>query len=503
MAYSFYLAPAQTAKHLRARLGEPEPREPTASMLGGFFGPNSQNAESSSATERGTQGLIFDNLPYDVKASIFDMVGSFPSWAYFRFRKGSLAECWGGDQALYVNKEWNESRQLRQGLNTINPPISQQISVETLTEGILRLFWGDEHGSRSQDRDRGRSRSSSKSHKQSQSITVRKHLDWFLYDGCVSQMASREPWSIPSYLSGVRFVAFKLDDVFDSTMANENWDPPPSFIWPRSSCIEELIIVVGRFRREVPPSRMRVIKAVQTDARSVSSIMDLAHDRILEDNPDWKKYLSGSETHMIGDITKRWSYALYNKHKRRRQWLEGYDGQQWLSYPVHDEKNELSAWLASAEGYDWLGYNWSAQETPGYKFLASESGWWWLASEYGFPWLETEQGLAWLNCVDGQRFSDSRQALLWANTSTYKSRYYSPRGTQVRKAWFNTPAGRHWEFNNFPDGHPPRPPVPPNRMFDRPPDRVFPTFFINQHFRQWKFVICPEEITERAAGHRR
>ncbi|KAI1471252.1 uncharacterized protein F4812DRAFT_171406 [Daldinia caldariorum] len=490
MEYSIHLALADTAKQLRRRMGEPEPRESTASVPGGFLGASSQNAGSSSAAERGTQGLRFDNLPYDVKASIFDVVGSSPSWAYFRFRKGSLAECWGGDQALYVNKEWNGSHQLRQGLNTISPSISRPIGIETLTEGILRLFLGDEHGT-------------GKSHKHSQSITVRKHLDWFLYDGCVNQMASREPWSIPSYLSGVRFCAFKLDDVFDSTMANENWDPPPNFIWPRSSRIEELIIVVGRFRREVPPSRMRVIKAFQTDTRSISSAMNLAYDRMLEDNPDWKKYLANSEKHMIGDITERWTYALFNKYQRRQQWLEGYDGQRWLAYPVHDEQNELSVWLASAEGYDWLGYDWSDEKRPGFLFLASKSCWWWLASEYGFPWLETRQGIVWLNSRNGRKFLASRQALLWANTGTYTPSHFTPLGTQVRKAWFSTPTGREWAFYNCPNGNPPTPPEPYKRESTPPPEVEFPAFFTNRRFRQWKFVICPEEITERAARHRR
>ncbi|OTB16271.1 hypothetical protein K445DRAFT_11236 [Daldinia sp. EC12] len=486
--------PVRTAKELRFRFGEPEPREHKRATSESISRQNNQTTGLSTITKRGNQGATFDNLPYELKASIFDMVSSSPGWAYFKFRKGKLVECWGGDQAIYVNREWYESRELRQGLSTIKPSISRPVGVEALAEGILHLFSGDEHGSGSQGRHRN--------NKHSEYVTVRKDVDWFFFDGSVDQMTGRDHWDILYHLNGVRFCAFKLDEVFDGTLASTDLDPPPSFMWPRSQCIEELIIVVGRFRKEVPPSGMRVIQTFQADRRSVEVIKNKAYNSMLESgNPEWTQYLAESEKKMIGDISRIWSRKLFKKYQWRQEWLESEDGRLWLDYPVHDKRNEISMWLATSEGYDWLGYDWRDEDQPGFQFLASKSGWWWLASDFGSPWLETEQGIAWLDSREGQEFLTSPQALLWANTGTYTSSEFTPLGPQVRKAWFSTPAGREWQFHNCPNGAPPRAPRPPCRESTPTPDRVFPNYFLHRHFRAWRFVICPEEIAERTAGH--
>ncbi|KAI1646547.1 uncharacterized protein F4817DRAFT_365973 [Daldinia loculata] len=510
MLYTTKLIPLlfNSAKEVRSHFGDPEPKAPTDShilrdvtaMLGGIIGQGKQATKSSAGTECKTQGLTFDSLPFDVKFSIFEMVGSLPSWVYFRYKKGKLVELWGGNREVYVNEEWHESRQLRRGLSTLNFLISKPAGADILAEGVLRLLSKDEPGVRNlQERHRGDPRFSVRNNDQVNPILTRREIDWFFFDNCVNMVPSGGNWSMPHYIHSIRICVFGLDTVF-----HKSWNPPPDFIWPRCSHVEELIILVGRFRKEVPPSRMKVIKAFQANLATFKDTLSEYDDEIFEhEDTRYEKYLLRSEKYMIGEISRRWCLAFLNKHHRRHKWLDDEDGLRWLAYPVHDDKNELSIWLATPEGHDWLGHDWHENSQPGFRFLASESGWWWLASDFGFPWLETEQGLGWLGTKKGQKFLKSRQALLWANTSTYNPSSLTPLGTQVRKAWFNTVAGIEWKFHNCPDGNPPAPPQPPQRDSNPPPNVEFPTHFKNPHFRGWRFVICPEEISERATSRRK
>ncbi|KAI0852022.1 hypothetical protein F5Y00DRAFT_258979 [Daldinia vernicosa] len=496
--YRVYCPPT-SAKELRWRCNETEPREPTNSHIfrDATTMQGRQTAQSSVGTEHKTQRLTFDSLPFDIKDSIFEMVGSLPSWAYFKFRKGKLIECWGGNQEVHANREWHESHQLRQGLSVINPSNGKSAGVGALAEGILRLFSEDDRGAGSpQGRPRGRSHSSIQTSNQVNPIPVRKKVDWFFFDDSVNITPDSKNWPTPSYLNGVRVCAFKLDNMLDGTLCHPYGDPPFDFIWPRFSRIEELIILVGRFRKDVPPSRMKVIKNFQTNKLTPADVYSLH-----EDTP-YTNQLTNSEKHMIREISRSWSWSLLKAYKYRQGWLVDKDGMQWLAYPVHDHKNKLSVWLASREGYDWLGYDWSEGDRPGSQFLASNSGWWWLASNFGFPWLETEQGQRWLETKQGRKFLKSPQALLWLNTGTYTPSSFTPLGTQVQKAWFSTPEGREWKFHNCPNGNPPAPPLPPQRNSHRPPNVAFPTSFENPHFQGWRFVIAPEELAERAASRR-
>ncbi|KAI8957948.1 hypothetical protein F5Y11DRAFT_363239 [Daldinia sp. FL1419] len=480
-----------SAKELRQCCGEPEPREPkdshiledAAAWIGGIIRRKRQDPVSPADLPRETRGSIFDNLPYDAKAHIFEMVGSSPSWVYFKFNKGTLTEFWGGSQEIYINREWYESRQLRQGLSIISPS-RQPPGIEILVERFLRLFSG------------GRSSSDSAEASQPQHILTREQVDWFLYDNLVERTPNTENWRTPFYLHNVRVCVFKLDNMYDGMFDASTENLHPEFIWPRYSRVEELVILVGRFRKEVPPSRMRVVKTFQVDQLTEEDTCAPLG------NVNHEEYLYESEKIMIEFISNNWAEALLARNDLRQTWLSEQDGLQWLAYPVHDDENELSLWLASREGYTWLGHNWNASSKPGYQFLASQSGWWWLASKLGFPWLETEQGLRWLETPIGRRFLQSKQALLWANTGSYTPSSLTPLGTQVRKAWFNTNAGRQWKFQNCPNGNPPTPPSSPQRQLIPPPDTELPSFFINPHFQGWRFVICPEELNERSQARR-
>ncbi|KAI1659308.1 hypothetical protein F4813DRAFT_354530 [Daldinia decipiens] len=289
---------------------------------------------------------------------------------------------------------------------------------------------------------------------------------------------------MPHYIHSIRTCVFRLDNIFDGTVFRESQNPPPDFIWSQCSHIEELIILVGGFRKEVPPSRMKVIKAFQANLVSFKDTLSEFEDEMSEhEDTRYVKYLLESERYMIEDISRHWSLA-FQYMMTIMKFLFGWQ-------PLKD-----------TTGLGMIGMKVLSQ-VPGSRFLASASGWWWLASDFGFPWLETEQGLGWLDTHMGRKFLKIRQALLWLNTGTYTSSSLTPLGTQVWKAWFNTVAGIEWKFQNCPDGNPPAPPRPPQRDSTPPPNVEFPIYFKNPHFRGWRFVICPEEIAKRAASRRK
>ncbi|KAI0130788.1 hypothetical protein F4814DRAFT_456781 [Daldinia grandis] len=474
-------------------------------MLGGIVGQGRQAAQPSASTERKAQGLTFDDLPLDVKFSIFEMVGLTPSWVHFGYKRGKLVEFWGGNQEVYVNKEWHEARQLQLGLGTLDLSTNKPVSTETLAEGILRFFSKDQPGVGSlQQRHRGDPRFSGRNNDQPNPVPIRREIDWFFFDNCVNTSFRGRDWSMPQYIHNIRTCVFSLDNIFDGTTFNHHPIPPPDYIWPECSHIEELIILVGRFRKEVPPSQMKVMLAFQVSQLATADVISDHKEMMFgHENAQYAKYVLRSEIHMIGEISRLWSMAFTDKEQLREEWLYGRDGLRWLAYPVHDNKNEFSIWLATPRGYQWLEYGWERDDEPGFRFLASESGWWWLASDFGFPWLETKQGLRWLGTKNGQRFINSQQALLWVNTGTYNPSSFTPLGTQVRKAWFGTAEGVEWKFRNCPGGNPPAPPQPPQRSSYPPPNVEFPIYFKNPHFKGWRFVICPEEIAERARSHRK
>ncbi|KAI1418027.1 hypothetical protein F5Y13DRAFT_199135 [Hypoxylon sp. FL1857] len=447
-------------------------------------GKKSDSQQGVSATQE-AEGLTFDKLPFDIKAAIFETVQSTPNWVHIKFKRGMPVKVDAGNQEINVNKEWHQVPKLRQGLSGVY--LKNDTALRTLTKRILGFFirdyksypdlfaeYSDEHPFHV-----------CLKHKV---VTprVRRLIDWFFFDGIMSMKprirVARMCWDF----CHIRTCVLTLDHLYE--MISLSWrDPAPWFIWPHQSIIEELVIIVGEFRKEVLPLNMKQIRAFWVD--------DLTNqiDRL---KIDYGQDISNSDNYMMGCVTEALTSAILRKRTNRNAWLGSSAGRQRLAYKVHDESNRISKWLACAEGNKWL-------ESFGCKFLASESGRWWLASDLGYPWLETERGMQWLDTEAGRRFLDSPQALLWANTDTYQPSYLTPLGTQVRKNWFKTPAGGEWKFSHCPNGNPPTPPQRPQRESNPPPDdESIPSYFINANFRGWRYVVCPREDAAQESGNR-
>ncbi|KAI1099643.1 hypothetical protein F4804DRAFT_349252 [Jackrogersella minutella] len=423
-----------SAQKVRLAFGEPEPRNP---MKGNRFRDAMAKLESSilekltlkqhpdvvqesSNSNRKPEGLTFDKLPYDVKHIVFGMAQSMPSWVHFEFRNGQLVKSYGGSQEKYINRESYHNPQLQRN------------------------------------------------------AVVKKRLDWFFFDGNADMRPEKRSWPMPRDLYGIRTCVFRLDELYDEMrLFGFGIDTAPLCIWPEHSEIEELVILIGDFRKLVPPTEMRELWSIRTN--------EVVRE-IIKGYPGPTNNLPKSQIYMMNRITHDLSATITRKREEREKWLRFCGPGSWLAYDVHDESNITSKWLATSEGHQWLA-------SKGDNFLATESARWWLASDLGYPWLETGLGIQWLDTRAGTDFLASPQALLWANTGTYPG----PRGRQVQKAWFNTPAGQTWKSYNCPNGIPPNSPQAPQRNSRRRPDIKIPPCFMNLNFRGWRFVTFPPE----------
>ncbi|KAI0843538.1 hypothetical protein F5Y06DRAFT_302681 [Hypoxylon sp. FL0890] len=489
--YCYYRHPGFSARSVRWAFYDPEPkpakeesRFKTAMVALKEVIPPTRKSDSQQGVyaAREAEGPTFDELPLELKSVIFNIVQSTPSWIHLTLKRGRLVKFEGANQEIYVNKEWHQSSELRQGLSRIDPNIASKGIMRAFAKRLFRSSTSREKN----DPDIPEEVISGDppypivlKHK-IRTPRVRREVDWFFFDSILDKRGRRRVWPICHHFDFIHIThcVFRLDHVYEMIYCEPLRENPfPYFIWSRMSHIEELVILVGEFRKEVPPSNMKHIRAFWVEE---------LREEINKLKIDYGQDVSDSDNYMMGYITEFWASAFLTKRRQRNEWLDSDDGKRWLAYEVHDEDNRISTWLACPEGYKWL-------DSHGSEFLASESGRWWLASDLGYPWLETEKGTQWLGSEGGREFLDSPQALLWANTSTYEPSQLTPLGRQVRKNWFKTPAGREWEFSHCPDGNPPDPPQRPQRESNPPPDERIAFCFTNINFRGWRYVICPHE----------
>ncbi|KAI2467772.1 hypothetical protein F4781DRAFT_444020 [Annulohypoxylon bovei var. microspora] len=473
-----WVNPMLTATQVRLEFGDPEPRKTEDGQR--FANAITKLANSIRQVRLGSKnkgGFPFNNLPYDIKYIIFEMVRSSPGWAHFKFERGQIVEFDGGNQEIYVNREWYQSPVLRQGLSQSNYVNKMNKTVGLLASSTLGLVVTDRKSLKTLKRAEvlGDRPFCFEVKYKVKSPPVRKRLDWFFFDGNAYMDTLNPLWPMPRSMFEIRTCVFKIDEVFKRIKRVLDSEEGKGFILDKRSKIENLVILLGEFRKQVSPSKMRQIRAYQVE--------DIYGEFSLSMNfyPSGADY-SMSENYMMGVITQAWSKTICARRRKQRAWLESSAGRDWISHPVHDTNNIISKWLGTKEGHKWL-------KLKDYEFLASESGWWWLASDFGYPWLESQDGLQWLNTKAGVCFLDSPQALAWANTGTYST----SRGPRVQKTWFGTAAGRTWEHNNCPYGVPPD---PPQRPTGQPHiDLIVPRCFNNINFKGWSFVKCPSGDT--------
>ncbi|KAI0142296.1 hypothetical protein F4776DRAFT_676234 [Hypoxylon sp. NC0597] len=485
--YWYFRYPGRTARSVRWAFYDPEPKPPikesylknaAATLKKTVLRKGKANPQEEIDAAQDTKGRSFNDLPFDMRLAVFKMIQSTPSWIHIKFKNWKPVRIDASNQEIYVNREWYEIPELRQGLSRIDPNVGAGGTVRALTKHILRSLISDRTKHRDAEEDAGGDPPFRIKLKH-RTITprVRREIDWFFFDGFVDMRPVSWVWPMCYSLYQIRKCVFKLDHLYEM-IGQRSWsDPPPYFIWPNQSRIEELIIIVGEFRKEVQPSQMKQVRAFWVDDLSEEI------DRL---KIDYGQDVSESDNYMMGCITEFWSSAVLAKRAQRYGWLDTPSGRQWLAYQIHDENNKISKWLASPEGYRWL-------HSHGSRFLASESGRWWLVSDFGHPWLESDLGTEWLDTKAGKEFLKSPQALVWANIGTYEPSEFTPLGTQVRKSWFKTPAGREWQFSHCPNGNPPKCPERPQRQSHPGPDERVPIYFTNISFRGWRYVICPRD----------
>ncbi|KAI2631814.1 hypothetical protein GGR54DRAFT_581117 [Hypoxylon sp. NC1633] len=481
--------PGKTAKSVRWALDDPQPKTREHLRRHGFKhamaqlekivrGRKQSTPQHTLAPPNASQtGVTFNAMPNEIQRMIFEMVNESPSWVHLRFRRGKLVGFTGAaNQELLVNHQWYSDQQLRRGISGTPLVGNSKQEKEAMQKHLRELLF--------KDRKRVRELHDEQSWEELpffielkgriHTPSVKRRTDWFLFDGLVTTDPKNEMWPMPYNMYEIRTCVFMLDDIYEGARSTRN--PPLKFLWPTISHIEELVIVVGQFRKEVLPSQMEEIKAYQADDLPV----------IGKEKIDFGKNISNSENYMMNFITRVLKGGLSAKYRRRLEWLRTQEGMTWLGYPVHDKYNMISKWIATVEGNKWL------ETDIGLHFLRSQSGWWWLASDVGHPWLESEPGMDWLGTEDGKEFLESEQAILWLNIGTYEPSKLDPLGTQVSKAWFETPGGRAWKFENCPNGNPPSsPPQAPTREAHPEPMERIPSYFINYNFRSWRFVMCP------------
>ncbi|KAI1460955.1 hypothetical protein F4805DRAFT_350840 [Annulohypoxylon moriforme] len=398
--------------------------------------------------------FCFNDLPHDIKRRIFEMVQSSPGWTHLLVEKGRLIGFDGSCQKVYVNGDWYQFPTLRQELSQ-NVRFKQFKSAFNITP-LKRT-------------NSSISRSSSLNSKGRYVSRARMSSGWVFFDGkevMKEIMNFQNPArNLPCSITEIQSAVFRMEDIFDGIKRTADKDEGADFILAKGSRIEDLVILLREFRKEVPPEKMEVIKSYRVGN------FDSEMYKIAELYPDDADY-SQSENYMMGHITKAWSRTVVRRRRRQHAWLESPEGRQWLSYPFHDESNTISRWLATDEGHKWL-------DSKGSEFLASESGWWWLASDLGYPWLESQQGLHWLD-TEGMWFLSSPQALLWASSSASSGK--------GQKAWFGTSIGMTWASKNCPRDVPPELPQRPTGKL--PKDSLIDQSFNNIDFRGWSFVKC-------------
>ncbi|KAI1781242.1 hypothetical protein F4818DRAFT_451395 [Hypoxylon cercidicola] len=430
---------------------------------------DSQSRDSLSHNNRTPGGLTFDKLPADIKDIIFDIIASSPSWVHFKIRKGKLVDFDGSNREIYVNKEWYQSLNLRQGLSR-NPKLDRRLLGDSCKGWI--------------DRSPVPVRVVLNPH---MTLSVRSRVDWFFFDGTAKVK--------DNFLRTVRTCVVRLHDLYDLIPEDTENKPGkgrpihPRFIWQEDSRVEELVILVGEFRKGVQPSEMKEIGTFryedipEDDTNDKSWIRDFTHPNS-ED-----LIVSRSQNYMMKKISAHLTLRERQRRRKRQDFLDSEDGKSWLANGTSPWWDAFSKWTATTEGDRWLS-------SKGSDFLNSKTGHWWLSSEHGYPWLETESGIRWLNTQDAKAFLDSKWALLWANTGTYEPESV-PMRIQVRKAWFDTAAGREWKFDHCPNGNPPN--RPDLRMKSKPRPRGvkdYPhiAFRRNFGFRGWRFVMSPEDL---------
>ncbi|KAI0900728.1 hypothetical protein F4806DRAFT_166640 [Annulohypoxylon nitens] len=449
--------PMLTADQVRQRFGEPKHKK-SKSMQ--YFTEAMAKIEKAvrrtSLPIQDTSSFVFNDLPSNVRQNIFKMVQASPSWVNLIYQKRQLVGIEGGSQEIYVNREWYQSPILRQGLSRSDQFDQLNNSSPTVN---------------SPKRGGPLSKRTSMSRDRRTAPPVRVSTDWIFFNGRVPMNFHLLTEPLPFNVAEIRTVVFRVERLFYCIQRGTEGGEGSDFMLAKGSHVEDFVILLRDFRKEVPPEKLVVVRTYQVE--NVDEEIDEEIDETKLTCPDGGD-LSRSESYMMARITKAWSRAVVSRRERQYAWLESPDGRQWLSYSHHGETNTISKWLATEEGHKWLGSN-------GSEFLASESGWWWLASDLGFPWLETQQGLQWLD-TEGMWFLSSPQALLWVNTGISSGK--------VHKAWFETSAGMTWASKICPQGVPPNPPQRPTGHLPR--DSFIDQSFNNINFRGWKFVKCKD-----------
>ncbi|XXG96941.1 subunit of the Arp2/3 complex [Hypoxylon texense] len=442
------------------------------------------DSKALSRNKRKPGGPTFDDLPYDIKDIIFDMIRSSPGWVHFEIRNGKLVGFNGGNREIYVNREWYHSTTLRKGLSC-----NQNLD--------LRLLGGSLSPAEKKKRENWGDKVFQCEFKPWKTHCVRRRVDWFFFDGNANVDSSYP------YLHEIRTCVVRLGDIFDGIPSDEEHTTgdglSPKFIWEAHSQLEELVILVGEYRKDVQPEEMIEIGAFRIDDdipyEDEGDGFLLKMDRLLMPNSK-NLNIHHSDEWMMALVSKHLAFREVQRRMHRWDFLDTEEGKELLTNGPPTWWNLFSAWIMNPDGDKWL-------RTKGLEFLRSESGHWWLSSKYGYPWLETGGGIRWLGTEDAKKFLESGWALLWARTGLYRPKTVPELGRQVRKAWFDTPAGREWKGDHCPNGNPPMRPEPEPEFKPRPHGVIrYPIsgFHRNFRFRGWRFVISPEDLARGPKG---
>ncbi|KAI0882592.1 uncharacterized protein GGS22DRAFT_169811 [Annulohypoxylon maeteangense] len=449
--------PMLTVEQVRRRFGDPQPTKHTGRRcFTGAITKLEKAVRRTSISDQQTEELSFNDLPYGIKRKIFEMVQSSPGWVHITLEDGQLVAFDGSSREVYINREWYQSHVFRQGL--IRSDQFGLFKRSFLNLNPLRRVKPSVN------------RFSILMNEKNMISSVKMSSDWVFFDGKGITDFQDPGGALPYSMADTRYAVFRMEDLFERINRTEDGEEGADFVLARGSRVEDLVIVLGELRKDVKPDKMGVIRAYRVE--NVNKEMG----KLAEIYPAGEGY-SPSENYMMGDITKAWSRTIVRRRQRQHAWLESPDGRQWLSYPFHDKTNTISRWLATEEGHKWL-------DSKGSEFLASESGWWWLASALGHPWLESQQGLQWLD-TEGLWFLKSPQALLWADIGAPSDKF--------QKTWSTTSAGMAWAFKNCPEGVPPKLPRQPTGKLPR--NLFVDQSFGNINFRGWSFVRCRYEDT--------
>ncbi|KAL7623731.1 hypothetical protein AAE478_005284 [Parahypoxylon ruwenzoriense] len=438
-----------------------------------------KNGQQPTGPGQGANGTGFNSLPHDVKGIIFEMVNSMPSWIRFNFRKGELVKINSANKEFQVCREWYEDPEIRRGQSRSEQQKETKVS---LAENVLGVVASNESATTISERE-GVTQGANDQYPlgdlpfivrlkgKLKTPRVKREIDWFFLGGFLKAKPNI------GNLYEIRNCVLGLTDIHDSLERAPAIDVPGlgNLLMSPDSHVEELIILVGDFDKDVQPSQMEDILSFSVDDFPGPEYPRYDANRWITE----ESRVTERENRKIVSVTNNMIQHLQNVYKKRRHWLgHTLEAHVWKKYVVHDTDNPFSKWLSTPEGHRWL-------RSKGLEYLSTEASWWWLASELGYPFLETEQGLDWLRSSAGENFLLSPQARLWANT-----------GTEHRRAWYETAQGRDWKAMNFRNGGPPTPPQRPTREANPPPrkDDSWPVYFMtNWNFKGWRFVACPAE----------